>query len=209
VSPIPTSDLPGYKNLHERVISALDYCKETRTIDFKESATWDDLKWKIIKTSMAMANLRDGGILIIGVSERGESWDLTGIKKEHLDTYDVDIVIDFINSYASPPVDIDIFTLKYSNGNIFLIISIKEFISTPVVCKKNGPDNENIKEGEFYIRPLRLARSAKITNSNDMHDLLELASEKKAREFIEKAKRVGYEIPEKNNEAYDNELGEI
>ena len=46
---IPTSDMPGHKRLHERVVTALDRCQESQAVDFKESATWDQLKWRIIK----------------------------------------------------------------------------------------------------------------------------------------------------------------
>ena len=43
---------------------------------------------------MAMGNLRDGGIIIVGVSERGETWDIDGISEEHRSTYDVDTITD-------------------------------------------------------------------------------------------------------------------
>ncbi len=76
---IPTSDMPGHAKLHERVLNALDRCQESKGVDFKESAPWDNLKWQLIRTAIAMGNLRDGGIIVIGASERGDSWDLTGI----------------------------------------------------------------------------------------------------------------------------------
>lgn len=40
---IPTSDMPGHKKLHDRVNNALDRCRESKGVDFKKSATWDDL----------------------------------------------------------------------------------------------------------------------------------------------------------------------
>ena len=68
---------------------------------------------------MAMCNLRDGGMIIIGASERDDTWDLAGIKKSHLTTYDVDDIVDSINKYASPPVAIDIVRVVYRNGKEF------------------------------------------------------------------------------------------
>jgi len=59
---IPTSDMLGHKKLHDRVYNALDRCQESKSVDFKESASWGKLKWKIIRTIIAMGNLRDGGI---------------------------------------------------------------------------------------------------------------------------------------------------
>ena len=104
---IPTSDMPGHRRLHEKVFSALDRCQETQGIDFKESASWNTLRWRLVRTLLAMGNLRDGGIIVIGASERGDTWDLTGITSEDLATYDVDVIIDTVNKYSSPPISID------------------------------------------------------------------------------------------------------
>jgi len=133
---IPTSNMPGHKRLHDRVLGALDLCQEGQGIDFKESERWELLKYQLIKTAIGMANLRDGGIIVVGVSERDKTWNLTGIKSEHFGTYDVDIVIDFTNKYASPHVDLDIALVKYRNGKEFLAIYVKEFTDTPIICKK-------------------------------------------------------------------------
>ena len=38
--------------------------------------TWDQLKFHSVKNSLAMGNLRDGGIVIVGASERGGNWEL-------------------------------------------------------------------------------------------------------------------------------------
>src|SRR5690349_4797557 len=100
MAPIPQSTLPGHKRLHERTISALELCQESQGVEFKESAPWDALKVKLTRTSMAMANLRDGGITIVGVSQRGDSWELTGIDPTHLASYDVDVIINHVNSFA-------------------------------------------------------------------------------------------------------------
>ena len=120
----PTSDMPGYRRLHERVFNALDRCQETQGIDFKESAPWNSLKWRIITTSLGMGNLRDGGIIVIGASERGQTWELTGITDEHLATYDPDVIIDVVNKYSSPNVEMDIVLTKYKNDRDFLSIQI-------------------------------------------------------------------------------------
>ena len=146
---IPTSDMPGHKQLHDRVLNALDRCQEAQGIDFKESASWETLKWRLIRTVLAMGNLRDGGIIVIGASEREDTWDLTGITPEHLTTYDVDIIIDIINKYSSPPINIDVVIVEYRNSHKFLALQVYEFEDTPLICKKNGP--EGIIEGAIYV----------------------------------------------------------
>jgi hypothetical protein len=205
---IPTSDMPGHTKLHERVFNALDRCQESKGVDFKASASWDDLKWQLIRTTIAMGNLRDGGIIVIGASEQGDSWDLTGIASDHLSTYDVDDIIDAVNKYASPPMKIEVVLVKYRNSNNFLVIQVHEFDDTPFVCKKNGPDSDKkLSTGEFYVRPEGKPRTNKVISADDMHDLLELAAEKRARRILEVAHRIGLKPTETASQRFDEELG--
>lgn len=206
---IPTSEMPGHKSLHERVTSALDRCQESQGIDFKESAPWDMLKWKIIRTVLGMGNLRDGGIIVIGASERNDTWDLTGISPDHLSTYDVDTVVDKTNAYVSPHVDLGIVTVQYENGKTFLAIQVNEFYDTPLVCKKNGPDGEDLYEGAVYVRPPGMAKTTRVTSAAQMHDLLELAAEKRARRILEVSRRVGMVPLSSSSEQFDRELEDL
>lgn len=203
---IPTSDLPGHKLLHERVVNALDRCQESQGIDFKESATWESLKLTIICTALAMANLRDGGIIVIGASEREQTWKLTGIVPDHLKTYNVDVIVDAINKYSSPNVDVDIVIVKDESGVEFLAIRVKEFNGTPVVCKKNGGPGKNLVEGAVYVRPPGIAKTTRVMKASQMHDLLELAAEKRARRILEVSRRIGLEPRLTVKERFDEEL---
>lgn len=207
---IPTSDMPGYQQLHDKVYGALDRCQESQGIDFKESASWDFLKWHLIRTVMAMGNLRDGGIIVIGASERDDNWELTGIKQDHLSTYDVDDITDAINKYASPPMQVEIVRVKYRNGKEFLGFQIREFDHTPYVCRKNGPDEVGLlHEGEVYIRPPGKPQTKKVTNAQEMDDLLELAAEKRARKMVETSRRIGIVTLQSSTQLFDNELGDL
>jgi len=204
---IPTSDMPGHGKLHERVSNALDRCQESRSVDFKESASWKNLKLQIIRTSLAMGNLRDGGIIVIGVSERGEKWELSGILEDHLSTFDVDDVIDGINRYASPPIKIDLVTVEYRNSRIFLAIQVHEFADIPFVCKRNGPDNDKrLRAGDVFVRPAGKPRTTRIVSADEMQDLLELAAEKQARKIIERAHRIGLRAIDTSSEKFEEEL---
>jgi len=204
---IPNSDMPGHKKLHERAFDALDRCQESRSVDFKESAPWKSLRWQIVRTSLAMGNLRDGGIIVIGASERGDTWDLTGISDKHLSTYDVDDFMDAINKYASPPMEIELVTVKYRNDKIFLAAQIHEFADSPFVCKKNGPDNtKKLREGDVFIRPLGKPRTTRLVSADEMRDLLELAAEKRARRILEVAHRIGLKANDTSSKKFDEEL---
>ena len=207
MSAIPTSDMPGHRKLHERVFNALDRCQESKSVDFKESAPWEDLKWQLIRTSLAMGNLRDGGIIVIGASERGDTWDLTGILNDHLSTYDVDDVIDVINKYASPPIKIEIVMVTYRNNNTFLALQVHEFTDSPFVCKKNGPDNnKRLRAGDVFVRPAGKPRTTRAISADEMQDLLELAAEKRARKILEVAHRIGLKPTDTSIKRFEEEL---
>ena len=199
----PTSDMPGHKRLHERVTLALDTCQELEDVDFKESQPWSELQLRIIKTSLAMANLRDVGIIVIGVSERGQTWALTGITAKELATFDVDKIIAKINAFASPHVDIDIVLVSHRDVQ-YLAIQVHEFSDTPIVCRKNG--DRGLVEGGLYIRPPGKAQTTRAMNAPQMDDLLELAAEKRARRILEVAGRVGLVPRVPAGSLFDREL---
>lgn len=203
---IPTSDLPGHHALRDRVFAALDTCIESQSVDFKESAPWDALQHKLVRTVLAMANLRDGGIVIIGASESGDRWDLGGISDEHLATYAVDDVVDAIHRFASPAVKSVMVLVPYRNSRNFLVLQVFEFDDTPIVCRRDGPPDSGLKQGTVYVRPAGLARTTEVRSADQMHDLLELAAEKRARRILETARRIGMEVtpPAK---PFDDELG--
>lgn len=198
--------MPGHRALQSRVYTALDTCVESQSVDFKESSPWAALEHKIIRTTIAMGNLRDGGVIVIGASERGDAWDLTGISDKHLATYNVDEIVDAINRFASPSPTIEVVIVVYSNGKRFLAIHVREFADTPFVCRRDGPAGTSLRQGAVYIRPPGLARTSEVRSAQEMHDLLELAAEKRARRLLETARRVGFESPVLR-QPFDDELG--
>lgn len=205
--PIPLSSLPGHRALHEKVVAALGLCQESQRIDFKESAAWETLKAKLVKTALAMGNLRDGGVVIVGVSERNANWEITGITAEHLETYDVDDMLGYFSSFVSPFVEVDIVQVSYEARN-FLALQIYEFQELPLVCKRNGapPNVEGLLEGAVYVRPIGgVPQTTRVMNAQQMHDLLELAAEKIARRIQRQARAIGI-VPQTKDNAFDQEL---
>jgi predicted HTH transcriptional regulator len=187
--------MPGHRGLHDRVHDALDTCVESENVEFKESADATTLQHKLIRTAMAMANLRDGGVIIIGASERGESWNLTGILDEHLGSYDADELTDAINRFASPPIAVNLILVPYREGPRFLALQVREFGETPIVCRRDGPPGAQLKQGVLYVRPAGRPRTSEVRTAEEMHDLLDLAAEKRARRILETARRIGLETP--------------
>jgi predicted HTH transcriptional regulator len=184
---IPSTDMPGHRRLAERVNLALDTCQEGQAVEFKESKEWRFLRWAITKTALAMGNLRDGGIIIVGASEGRDKWELTGINEDDLSTYKVDTVVDQVNAHVSPHVDLTVATHK-KDERTFLVIYVAQFRDTPLVCKKDG--GREVSEGTVYVRPPGKPESRKVLNANEMHELLELAADIRARQFLERMQRL-------------------
>jgi predicted HTH transcriptional regulator len=191
--------------LHERAVLALERLQETEDVDFKESAPWDVLKGHIIHSTLGMGNLREGGLIVVGVSERGDEWRLTGIREDDLATYDPDEIASQVNAHVSPFAELDVVLLDYDSKR-YLVIGVREFRDTPLICKKNGPDKGPLREGRIFVRLPAPARTSLVTNAPQMHDLLELAAEKRARRFLEASRRVGLVQPTDSAEKFDEEL---
>jgi len=75
--------------------------------------------------------------------------------------------------------------------------------------QENGPDGQKIIEGAVYVRPPGIAKTTRVTNAYQMHDLLELAAEKRARRLLEVTRRLSLEPKPSATERFNEELGEL
>jgi hypothetical protein len=210
----PTTQMSGYTDLKGRITLALSRCQEQPWLDFKESQPWLVLRWRLLKTIMAMANLRDGGLILVGVAENGNSWEMTGITSDHLIAFDYDDITDQLSKYASPQVVVDIVIHDHEDGNRYLAFHIHQFKDSPVVCRNNSPDDvkpkDRLSAGDIYVRPTSgKPRTEKVTDASRLHDLLELAAEFRARKMLEIGKRIGLVPGETAASYYDAELASI
>lgn len=210
----PTTQMSGYADLKGRIALALSRCQEQPWLDFKESQPWSVLRWRLLKTIMGMANIRDGGLILIGVAEKGTTWELTGIESAHLATFDYDDIIDQLSKYASPQVSVDIVLHDHDDGKRYLAFHVHQFNDSPVVCRNNSPDDVKPKDrlaaGEVYVRPTTgKPQTVKVTDAARLHDLLDLAAEFRARRMLEIGKRVGLVPSESATKRYDAEFSTI
>ena len=163
---------------------------------------------------MGMANLRDGGLILIGVAERGNTWELTGIEQDHLNSFDYDDIIDQLSKYASPQISVDIVVHDHDEGKRYLAIHVHQFKDSPVVCCNNSSDDikpkDRLSAGDVYVRPnTGKPQTVKVTDAARLHDLLEMAAETRARRMLEVGKRVGLVPGETAASKFDTELEAI
>jgi len=158
----------------------IQHRKEERYLEYKCSMMWtgdDTTKVKVAKAMMAMSNLRNGGVIVIGMKEiqRGV-WEPDGMSAQQVTSFSHDDIAQWVNDYAVPAVQ---FTVEpfVSNENQFVIIQVREFDSVPTVCRKQQTlrGGDALKLGAIYYRSNRKNESAPISSEEDMRELIGLA----------------------------------
>jgi hypothetical protein len=187
---------------NDPILIALRDGVETRATEFKESQPFEILKWKLLKGCMAMANLRDGGRIVVGCDERDGVPRPTGMTDEHQRSYDQDDLITEVNAYARPPVALTLRRVQFDVLR-FVGIEVAPFDRAPVMCIK---DNLNAKPvlnkkqimraGEIYCRSNERIATTKVVTPELLAEILENAAEKRAAEIISLAQRIGLRMPD-------------
>jgi hypothetical protein len=202
--------MDGFDELRQRVEYALNRCQEEQWLEFKKAAPWEGLQWRLLKTLMAMANLRDGGVIVVGLAEQDVHWLPEGIQPDCLSTYDYDVIKDMLAKYASPVVHVDVVTHVDEMERMYLVFHVKQTHFSPVVCKKDSPQDtkgrSEIAQADIYVRPLTgRPRTTKAMDAESVNELLDVAAEQRARRLIESASRVGLLAPSGAVAAYEEE----
>lgn len=168
--------------------------REQRGVEFKQGGSRKDkrLLTKVVRAIIGMANRRDGGYVIVGVSE-GESnipiFD--GVSNEDLFTWTSDTLADSLAEYADPGVNFDLKIIEFENKK-YVAIVVHEFEDIPVICKKDYPDV--LRAGACYVRTRRKPETLDIPTQTDMRDVLDLAIEKGVRRFVAQAQASGMSL---------------
>ncbi len=187
--------------MDKELLNIVDYGKEERNIEFKEDQNWNTLKIKIIKTIMALANIRNGGYIVIGMKELDNGlYEEQGISSENLMTFDRDTIAENVNNYAEPSVNINLKDIT-KNGKKFLFIIVDEFSVTPVLCKK---DDKNFNKGIIYYRSTSKIQTSEIKSFEEMKELTDFAILKGVKKHIQNLNYIGISFKE-NLEVDDEE----
>jgi predicted HTH transcriptional regulator len=185
--------------------------EQRRNVEIKRSMSWNNpnTKAKIVKVILAMSNIRDGGYLIFGFEENGDSYLPVGINEDDLNSFDYDDVKSHVARFADPYVAFSMEIIEdEDDGKKFIVFTIKEFEEVPVICKRNGL--ENLREGDIYTRSRRLPSTTKVPTQSEMREIMDLGIEKGIRKFLERAQRAGLRVqPATILDEYDRELEDI
>ena len=166
---------------------------EAPGIEFKGPAprTAKDVFAKVARAALAMANRRNGGVIIIGVEDKSGKIRSIGLNHKDLKSWTYEDVTGTLSSYANPFVDIHLEKV-ICDGKSLLVITVKEFEDIPVLCKKDYEDI--LRAGACYVRRRGKIESSEIPNQAEMRELLDLAIEKGVRKFVQQAHRAGLSL---------------
>lgn len=165
---------------------------------------------KVARAAMAMGNLRDGGLVCLGIDETTMTAMLPGLSPgQYTEWSDSDNVHDALARYCEPPVAFTVQPLDLSSGVNIVVLEVHEFDDVPHLCKRDYPTE--LQNGMAYVRPRGKPRSVPVPSATEMRELLDLATTKGVREFVRRAGEAGIVLGEARTvedterEAFDSE----
>ncbi|HEX9215905.1 MAG TPA: RNA-binding domain-containing protein [Gemmatimonadales bacterium] len=156
---------------------------ESLGVEFKQSMNWADdaTKAKVVKAALAIANKRDGGLIVFGLKPpaKAGSHTLEGMTKPDHDSFNQDNVMGKVNAHASPSIDLTVRHLVM-DGKLFVAIEIREFSDYPVICSNDVVAGGAVVafKGRMYCRSRRTIETTEVRSVEDLRDILEIAVEK-------------------------------
>jgi predicted HTH transcriptional regulator len=191
---------------------------ERRGVEFKGPRPSTDKHFlaRVARAALGMSNLRDGGMIIVGVDEVSAKLVPKGLNGADLSTWKYDDVSVRLAEYADPYVTFDLEHVEHEGAD-FVIIRVQEFDDVPVLCKKpySTDGKEVLRAGACYVRSTRKPETSEIPSQAEMREVLDLALVKRLRSYISVAERAGVQVgvlPEAaavDRLSFEGELGDL
>jgi hypothetical protein len=185
----------GLMAAHTDLNELINWGKEQRQLEYKSSLNWGDpaVRAKLTKSVLALANLRGGGYIVVGVAEQKDgSYAPVGVNADDLETFSQDNVSAHVAEFADPYVEVTV--LKHTvDSKSFVILQVNEFAELPIICKRDGA--EKLRRGATYVRARRIPETVEVPGQVEMREILDLAIEKRSRTFALQAGKMGYSRP--------------
>ncbi|HEX3723943.1 MAG TPA: ATP-binding protein, partial [Nitrolancea sp.] len=169
---------------------------ETMNVDFKGPLSWDgNDRGALAEDIVGMTNIRDGGLILIGVSEGADgNYTIDGLSADQAKTFDPTKVMDFVAGYFQPQVRLRV-ERPVVDGKQLVALRIEEFDQTPAICIKDGPakpgtpNKRYFYEGNLIVRT-PAAKTVVIRTAEDMHALIRLAVTKTSNRLLGDVRRL-------------------
>jgi hypothetical protein len=168
---------------------------ETRNIEFKGPMSWTAStcdRFELLKDICALAN-SGGGQLIVG---RNEPDYTTGtVSDDEAKSFDSTAVNTTIHKYLAPRIECTVAIYDVASDRV-IVVDVPEFDTSPLIFQSTGncsdpnhQGNPHFRSSEIYIRT-KAHQSARVTDPDDMRDLLARAVRKSGQEIVDSVARL-------------------
>ena len=167
---------------------------------------------QVVKAMLGMANRRSGGSVIIGVEDNQGTLNPVGLSHAEAVSWNYDMLADQVARYADPGVTFEVEVKSYDSSQ-YVVIEVEEFSDIPILCKRAFDDV--LRDGACYVRTRRKPETTEIPTHAEMRDLLDLAVEKRSRQALDWAERVGlftrgaFSVSPSEQERFESQLEDL
>ncbi len=176
----------------DELIRLIEAAGESANIDAKGPMEWDggEASAGLTKDILALANCRDGGVIVIGKSEpQPGRFVLAGLSDSQAAAFETTKVATWVNNHCSPPINIVCYRQEYQ-ARTFIVIAVSEFHDVPVICTKQYEVTSSgkspkvlLRKGSVYVRTAN-AESSPLSSVEEMRQLIGLATMKRADQML-------------------------
>lgn len=156
---------------------------ETRHIEFKQPFRWNDdnsvyLREKVIKAILGFSNTKDGGNIVIGITEDFDHHpQLVGLSGEEIQSFSYESIKGQIDSFGTSIISFEIKEAEDKNKH-FIVINVSDFEELPIICKKDSQTKDVMRRGDIYCRLLSGNISTDKATEKEMREIIEMATDK-------------------------------
>jgi hypothetical protein len=176
----------------DEIEAALNSGYELRGFELKGPGSRGDIHLfaKVTRAALGIGNLRDGGHVIIGIDDGDPAAMRPGLQGDDLRSWlAFDDIARKLAEYADPPLRFDVVGIDLTSGVTIAVIQVFEFSDIPHLCGKDFPGV--LRKGALYVRPRKVPETSEVASSIEMRELLDLATEKALRAYVETGERAG------------------
>lgn len=205
----------------EEILNYILHGQEETYIEYKDSLNWTEqvAKLKIIQAMLSMANNPNGGIIVIGVKQNGNSCEFNGMNDIDFKTYNYDDVSRVIRNYCDPIIEFKLIMDETEIKGVkkkFVVFQVSESIN-PTVCIKSEkwnnsaawlPANIALRKNAIYIRSKVPIESREIATVHEWRELIERTIQKNIKELFKNlpCSGVSKKITGTDEEKYNQDL---
>lgn len=189
--------------LPEELQQYVTHGQEEPYLEYKGDVSWHDKKKKfeIVQTIFALANEKDGGVIVVGVEDNG---DIVGLSDENFFTFKHDSVNQFLVGKGNQAIECKLrgFEFKVNEETKkVVVIQVSESKEYPVIyigqtekIKDEVGDfveNVGLRKSALYIRNKQNIGNKEIQTLEEWQEVIEGTIKKYQRETIRRSSILG------------------